>query len=98
MAVMVVVPLGFSAAGAACGEDCPPVLNFRSIPSLLMQNPLVHSLRIAVLGPLEVSIDGAPVDLGPRKQRAVLGVLTALAPSAVPVERLVDEIWGDAGP
>ena len=55
-------------------------------------------LRIAVLGPLEASVDGAPVDLGSRKQRAVLGVLAALAPAAVPVERLVDEIWGDAGP
>ena len=58
----------------------------------------MHSLRIAVLGPLEATIDGAVVDLGSRKQRAVLGVLTALAPAAVPVERLVDEIWGEAGP
>ena len=58
----------------------------------------MHCLRVAVLGPLEASVDGAPVDLGSRKQRAVLGVLTALAPAAVPVERLVDEIWGAAGP
>ena len=63
-----------------------------------MQTPWVHSLRIAVLGPLEATIDGAVVDLGSRKQRAVLGVLAALAPAAVPVERLVDEIWGEAGP
>lgn len=63
-----------------------------------MQTPWVNCLRIAVLGPLEATVDGAPVDLGSRKQRAVLGVLTALAPAAVPVERLVDEIWGDAGP
>lgn len=55
-------------------------------------------LHVAVLGPLEVLADGAPVDLGPRKQRAVLGVLAALAPAAVPVARLVDEVWGDAGP
>jgi predicted ATPase len=63
-----------------------------------MQTPWVHSLRIAVLGPLEATVDAVPVDLGSRKQRAVLGVLTALAPSAVPVGRLVDEIWGEAGP
>jgi len=56
------------------------------------------TLRIAVLGPLEVTIDEAAVDVGSHKQRAVLGVLAALAPAAVPVERLVDEIWGDAGP
>lgn len=59
---------------------------------------MVHCLRIDVLGPLEASTDGVPVDLGSRKQRAVLGVLAALAPAAVPVERLVDEIWGEAGP
>ena len=50
------------------------------------------------LGPLEVSVDGEPVDLGPAKQRALLGVLLALAPDAVPLERLVDELWPDGGP
>jgi predicted ATPase/DNA-binding SARP family transcriptional activator len=50
------------------------------------------------LGPLEVRVDGEPVDLGPAKQRALLGVLLALAPHAVPVERLVDELWPDGGP
>ena len=63
-----------------------------------MQTPWVPSLRIAVLGPLDATVDGTPVDLGPKKQRAVLGVLAALAPAAVSVERLVDEIWGDGGP
>ncbi len=63
-----------------------------------MHTPGVGSLRIAVLGPFAASIDDAPVALGPHKQRAVLGVLTALAPAAVPVDRLVDEIWGAAGP
>ena len=50
------------------------------------------------LGPLEVRVGGRPVDLGPAKQRALLGVLLALAPDAVPVERLVDELWPDGGP
>ena len=50
------------------------------------------------LGPLEVRVDGVPVDLGPTKQRALLAVLLALAPDAVPVERLVDELWPDGGP
>lgn len=63
-----------------------------------MQTPWVPSLRIAVLGPLDVTVDGVAVDLGPKKQRAVLGVLAALAPAPVSVERLVDEIWGDGGP
>lgn len=55
-------------------------------------------LRIGVLGPLEVAVDGTAVDLGGPKQRAVLGVLVALAPDAVLVERIVDEVWGSAGP
>ncbi|NYJ03716.1 putative ATPase/DNA-binding SARP family transcriptional activator [Nocardioides thalensis] len=55
-------------------------------------------LRIGVLGPLEVAVDGVVADLGGPKQRAVLGVLVALAPEAVLVERLVDEVWGSGGP
>lgn len=55
-------------------------------------------LRIGVLGPLEVTVDGVVADLGGPKQRAVLGVLVALAPDAVLVERLVDEVWGSGGP
>ena len=50
------------------------------------------------LGPLEVRVDGAMVDLGPAKQRALLAVLLALAPDVVPVERLVDELWPHGGP
>ena len=50
------------------------------------------------LGPLEVRAGDRPVDLGPGKQRALLAVLLALAPDAVPVERLVDELWPDGGP
>lgn len=57
-----------------------------------------RGLRIGVLGPLEVTVDGVAVDLGGPKQRAVLGVLVALAPEAVLVERLVDEVWGSGGP
>lgn len=56
------------------------------------------TVSIGVLGPFEVRVDDEIVDLGSPKQRAVLGILTALAPGLVPVERLVDEIWGDAGP
>lgn len=51
-----------------------------------------------MLGPVEVTVDGTAVDLGPRKQRAVLGVLIALAPAAVSVDRLIEELWGDGGP
>ncbi len=55
-------------------------------------------LLFRALGPLEVRVDGEPVDLGPVKQRALLGVLLALAPDTVPVGRLVDELWPEGGP
>ena len=50
------------------------------------------------LGPLEVRLGRDEVDLGPAKQRAVLAVLLALSPDAVPVDRLVDEVWPTGGP
>ena len=55
-------------------------------------------LQFGILGPLEVTRDGAVVDLGARKQRAVLAVLLLNANRVVPTERLIDELWGDAPP
>ena len=54
--------------------------------------------QFRALGPLEVRVADRVVDLGPAKQRAVLAVLLARAPDAVPVERLVDEVWPGGGP
>ena len=51
-----------------------------------------------VLGPLRVRHRGVEVDLGSPKQRTVLGLLLLAAPQPVPVEVLVEEIWGDSGP
>ena len=55
-------------------------------------------LQFRILGPLEVSRDGAVVDLGARKQRAVLALLLLNANRVVPTERLIDELWGDSPP
>ena len=55
-------------------------------------------LQFRILGPLEVSRDGAVVDLGARKQRAVLALLLLNANRVVPTERLIDELWGDTPP
>jgi DNA-binding SARP family transcriptional activator len=38
------------------------------------------------------------LECGGGKQRAVLAALLLRADEAVPVERLVDEIWGDSPP
>jgi DNA-binding SARP family transcriptional activator/tetratricopeptide (TPR) repeat protein len=57
----------------------------------------VH-IELRLLGPVEVRIDGVPVDLGPPKRRVVLAMLAAGAGSPVPVEALIDEIWGTDPP
>ena len=51
-----------------------------------------------LLGPLEARCDGEVVDLGPRKQRAVLAVLLLHVGEIVSSERLIELVWGEAPP
>ena len=53
-------------------------------------------MQVRVLGPLEVLRDGAPVDLGAPKPRALLGVLALTPGRAVAVDTILDLIWGDS--
>ena len=55
-------------------------------------------IEFLVLGPLEVRLDGATLTLGGAKQRAVLAALLLRPGEVVPVERLIDEVWGDNPP
>jgi DNA-binding SARP family transcriptional activator/tetratricopeptide (TPR) repeat protein len=55
-------------------------------------------VEFRVLGSVEVIADGAPVDLGSRKQRLVLAVLLLEAGRPVSLERLVDLLWPTAPP
>ncbi len=55
-------------------------------------------MRIAVLGRLQAVRDGAELDLGPHKQRALLAGLALHAGRVVPVETLTDLVWGDSPP
>ena len=55
-------------------------------------------LQFGVLGPLEARRDGVALDLGPRKQRAVLALLLLNANRVVPTERLIDGLWGETPP
>jgi predicted ATPase/DNA-binding SARP family transcriptional activator len=51
-----------------------------------------------VLGPVELWVDGERVDLGPGKQRGVLAVLLLSAGNPVPLEEVVDRLWGENPP
>ena len=55
-------------------------------------------MQIAVLGPVQAVRDGADLDLGPQKQRALIAGLVLHAGHVVPVETLTDLLWGDAPP
>lgn len=50
-------------------------------------------LCLRVLGELAATQDGAPVELGGRRQRAVLAALVISRGQVVPAERLMDCVW-----
>lgn len=59
------------------------------------------SVQVDVLGELEVRVgdpDPAPVDLGGPKPRALVGLLVAGEGRPVPVEHLIDQMWGEDPP
>ncbi|MBE3010077.1 AAA family ATPase [Microbispora sp. NEAU-D428] len=59
----------------------------------------MNSLSFRLLGPFEVTGgDGRVIDLGPRKQRAVLAVLALEPGRIVSLDRLIDELWADEPP
>jgi peptide/nickel transport system substrate-binding protein len=53
---------------------------------------------VRLLGPTEVTIDGRAVELGATKQRAVLAMLALRANAVVPVDELVEGLWGEEPP
>jgi DNA-binding SARP family transcriptional activator len=50
-------------------------------------------LRIRVLGPVEVELDGRPVDLGGPRPRAVLAMLLAARRGVVSSDRMIEDLW-----
>jgi hypothetical protein len=55
-------------------------------------------MRFKVLGPLEVSRDDGPIQLGGPRQRAVLAHLLVRVNELVPADLLIDQMWGDEPP
>ena len=54
-------------------------------------------MEVRVLGPLAALENGALIDVGPRKQRALLAAL-ALAGGPVPPDRLAEALWPNGAP
>src|SRR5215218_4931784 len=55
-------------------------------------------MELQLLGPVEATLDGRRVELGATKQRALLAMLALEADTTVPIDRLVDGLWGDDPP
>ncbi|BBY78659.1 ATPase AAA [Mycolicibacterium parafortuitum] len=55
-------------------------------------------MRYRLLGPLQVVHGEGVIDVGPRKQRAVLAALLLAQGRVVSTDRLVDAVWGDDVP
>jgi DNA-binding SARP family transcriptional activator len=53
---------------------------------------------LRLLGPVELRLEDGPVELGPRKQRAVLAMLALQVGRTVSVDRLVEGLWGEEPP
>src|SRR3954452_6397979 len=51
-----------------------------------------------ILGPLEADDGTAALELGPPRQRALLARLLLDVCRAVPLDRLLDDLWGDEPP
>jgi DNA-binding transcriptional activator of the SARP family len=59
---------------------------------------LAETPEFLILGPLEARLDGRPVALRGAKQRALLAALLLYPGQVLSVERLIDDLWGEAPP
>ena len=55
-------------------------------------------LELGILGPVEARVAGRPVQVPGVRQRALLAALVLARGHVVPVDRLVDEVFGEAPP
>ncbi|MFY1633280.1 AfsR/SARP family transcriptional regulator [Solwaraspora sp. WMMB335] len=57
-----------------------------------------HTVMVRLLGPIEVVVDGQPLQLGHARQRSVLAVLAIEANRVVSRAQLAERVWGDDAP
>jgi DNA-binding SARP family transcriptional activator len=55
-------------------------------------------LEVTAFGSVGARLDGAPLDLGGPRQRAVLGLLVAAGRRTVSADRILDQLWSGEPP
>ena len=55
-------------------------------------------MEFCILGPLEVLAEGRDLAPAGNKQRALLALLVVHANETLPIERLIDDLWGENPP
>src|SRR5689334_13727901 len=55
-------------------------------------------MELRILGSIELWTGSALADIGPARQRSILGALLVDPERPVPLESLVDRVWGDRPP
>src|SRR5690349_23920702 len=58
----------------------------------------MYGVGLKVLGPLEAAVDGRRAELPKGGQRVLLAALALNAGQVVPLEQLLDHLWGDRLP
>jgi class 3 adenylate cyclase len=58
----------------------------------------LRGAAVRLLGGVEAVVNDRPVTLGGQKQRAILAVLAVDVGRVVPVDRLIDSVWGETPP
>src|SRR5919106_2516002 len=56
------------------------------------------TLEFRVLGPLEMLVEGQPIEIVGTRQRALLAILLLRANEVVSRDRLIDDLWGERTP
>ena len=80
------------------GQVCDPTVDLGEGGSSTLAEAYPAIVAFGVLGPLTAVVDGRPLSIGGPIPRRLLAALLARAPHAVPVDVLVDDVWGDAAP
>lgn len=55
-------------------------------------------MQFRILGPLEIAAEGAPVDVGGPRPRALLAALLVQPGTVISTDRLIQAVWGDEPP